>query len=1798
MPSTRVVNDWLGDDDQASSLASVDAAAEQGAAVPPRQQQRSMVAMGLTPVELPGHVVKSLLKPGVHIDDAQAPSWMRNNIYFFGFAERKTTHFLMSTKLVLIILTRTSLHVCDIEGGALLRSIAIEGIRSPVRFSNSDRSVHIRVEGEHDLVLLFVPEEVPSPVRGEDPLVMVSHATDDFCDLIGRLQGQSPNATGEVFEVEEVDSAKDFKDAKLQKPPHFTYPAASLEAQITREETARQSEVRSAALRDLSAELEGSPRRLPSALFGEQVLSENASLAASSPQASHARFRSDSDGPPVDPTAELQRRVRREEAKRQEKLAAIQEVRVENIVLKNEATSLHKTLLDLRTQIQSTAESAQRQLRKGSRRGGIGATGTQGHAGAITIESMIAQLHAFDPFPTSRDDSTPKRIEHSNKGSLPLVVDEQALHAPQPVAPDDPSSPDYIMSLLYPDGAPPELLQQLSRFDDAAPDQSELESGFEMRNFDGVDATLDDAEIDRVECLPDGEERELGIFYISQALFKKILFVNLVMLQHQEQAARQYEMTECSREWTSLCREACADLSHIQTIKAHADSHVTMDRRSLIVKNRALERELASLRAASQPAARRRSASPRQESGGDSVRYSESGGEDTRLDTLRAAYSEHLTAVKKFYECELSRITDRVAAVAVQSSSPSPRRTAASSSSSLMGAREETPDEARRRRQSLPLHVRASSAVEEKLDAEIHATRLLGFTIDKRRNELEKGIASLSDENVGLHALLSDVMHDVAEAHKKCVVVQQRLMDSQDLLQEERRSRSQTLLPLRQQMISKTESVLREKSRRIEEQRRSISMLEEHALAMSYVSPKRGTFEASPYTKANNNNSLHTDPIGVSSPLHEFEDTPPRTVITATNDVATPTATPPTEDRPNPEALGMSPQPRPPNPSAAPAVNASPQSTTKKTSPSPFWLSKSRKDPERKPTASTTVVYYNSKGEELTRLDGDAADAIVASGAPSNIVLPVSAVIPNAIPSSVPLSSTAMRPSAPKSTEVVSTKLKGKSLVLTDDELPPEEDSNKAPVNTAPSLAATPLPASNAMPAPPPPAVAKASSQAASPTQPKAVATKILVPPTTQQPLEPKAEGTRMRSMTTVAPPPVAPPVAAKTAATPDETSKKGPVNNGGSGAPPPRPQSSFDPTLVTASIGNSPPTSTVENSKSSPAVKVVRLVNGDVFEGATDARNKPHGVGTYKFADGKVYTGDFADGNRHGQGKLTQPSGDIFEGTFVDNKMTGPGRAVTQKGQREFVGEFNEGRKVKGVMRFLDQPGKSYDGEWLNERPHGRGVMTHANGDVYRGQFKDGRSDGEGEHVFAGSDGRILRGTFREDRPDGICTVTYLNGRVLEIEFAAGKAVKQKVLAAGNGTTPTPTLSQSGAMPAGSSTPAPAPPQASPATPTPELPIVKPSRLQPANPLHISNDERNPTPERLREESFPRTSTVIAPASKPPVFSPPDPKTYLPSPTAVAVNQVNKTVTQDQFRGKNRLAEESKMAEETWPTVEEEEESGAKSDKLQFDDGFYRDFKFPNGSLFTGTLRDGKREGPGRFAGKAYRYEGVFRDDKHHGYGVFTSNPSIKGQQILKYEGCWENDAKCDTNGRATLAGGEEYQGGFRNNVFNGVGRYRFADRRIYEGEFVDGVRHGHGKLTQPNGDSYEGTFVEGKMTGEGKTTTQMASRIFTGTHLEGKKVRGVMKYVDQGKSYDGEWANERPHGRGVMTLPTGELYRGSFVDGKQHGEGVFFYIGEQKSYIGAFEEGRPHGKGTMRYHAEPSKTVSGMWVEGKLAK
>jgi hypothetical protein len=99
---------------------------------------------------------------------------------------------------------------------------------------------------------------------------------------------------------------------------------------------------------------------------------------------------------------------------------------------------------------------------------------------------------------------------------------------------------------------------------------------------------------------------------------------------------------------------------------------------------------------------------------------------------------------------------------------------------------------------------------------------------------------------------------------------------------------------------------------------------------------------------------------------------------------------------------------------------------------------------------------------------------------------------------------------------------------------------------------------------------------------------------------------------------------------------------------------------------------------------------------------------------------------------------------------------------------------------------------------------------------------------------------------------------------------------------------------------------------------------------------------------------------------------------------------------------------------------------------------------------------------------------------------------------------------------------------------------------------------------------------------TTQDGLFIYPdGSCMRGCFVNGIMegqgKYSNRNFSYEGDWADGQPSGRGVEHYPDGSYYEGLFVKGKKEAANGKYRWANGKIYEGTFKDGYMEGQGRL---------------------
>jgi hypothetical protein len=116
---------------------------------------------------------------------------------------------------------------------------------------------------------------------------------------------------------------------------------------------------------------------------------------------------------------------------------------------------------------------------------------------------------------------------------------------------------------------------------------------------------------------------------------------------------------------------------------------------------------------------------------------------------------------------------------------------------------------------------------------------------------------------------------------------------------------------------------------------------------------------------------------------------------------------------------------------------------------------------------------------------------------------------------------------------------------------------------------------------------------------------------------------------------------------------------------------------------------------------------------------NCENGGGTYVYANGYRYEGDFVNGMREGRGLLTEPDGGSYDGMWSDDEFNGQGTYKWPDGAR-YTGEWKNGIQ-DGYGIYFYPNGDKYTGYFKNNKFHGTGTYTWVNGQSFTGSFENG---------------------------------------------------------------------------------------------------------------------------------------------------------------------------------------------------------------------------------------------------------------------------------------------------------------------------------------------------------------------------------------------------------------------------------------------------------------------------------------------
>ena len=217
------------------------------------------------------------------------------------------------------------------------------------------------------------------------------------------------------------------------------------------------------------------------------------------------------------------------------------------------------------------------------------------------------------------------------------------------------------------------------------------------------------------------------------------------------------------------------------------------------------------------------------------------------------------------------------------------------------------------------------------------------------------------------------------------------------------------------------------------------------------------------------------------------------------------------------------------------------------------------------------------------------------------------------------------------------------------------------------------------------------------------------------------------------------------------------------------------------------------------------------------------------------------------------------------------------------------------------------------------------------------------------------------------------------------------------------------------------------------------------------------------------------------------------------------------------------------------------------------------NGDFFKGTFKNSKQKGKGvyitakgdvftgEFVGMVLTGNGTWAEKKTLNFyeGKFDNFKFIEGKTSLKAVD--PKNMRLDPNRKVTT-----YEGRFTNCKFNGSGTITYPDGSNFVGEIFKGKPNGKGIISFPNKSYYSGDWWNGSI-------------------LPG----GTYYYPpdSQYESFKGEIKNNLPQGRGELFLKNDDEYVGSVVKGVPSGSGELYRNGSL-IYQGDFANGVPYSE------------------------
>jgi len=180
-----------------------------------------------------------------------------------------------------------------------------------------------------------------------------------------------------------------------------------------------------------------------------------------------------------------------------------------------------------------------------------------------------------------------------------------------------------------------------------------------------------------------------------------------------------------------------------------------------------------------------------------------------------------------------------------------------------------------------------------------------------------------------------------------------------------------------------------------------------------------------------------------------------------------------------------------------------------------------------------------------------------------------------------------------------------------------------------------------------------------------------------------------------------------------------------------------------------------------------IQLKDGSIYHGAWNVKGQKHGIGTMITKDGSKYEGLWDNDTIAGHGRYIDASGNfVYEGEFLNNKAHGKGSYTLADGMK-YIGEWKDDiQEGEGEEIFPD--GTRYKGTFKDGEKNGKGRAMFKDGSEYFGEFLNNCIHGKGTYKW--TDGRVFAGDWVQNKMQGKGKFTWPDGKYYEGEYKNDK--------------------------------------------------------------------------------------------------------------------------------------------------------------------------------------------------------------------------------------------------------------------------------------------------------------------------------------------------------------------------------------------------------------------------------------------